>query len=454
MTESNSYLPVIAIVGRPNVGKSTLFNYFTNTRAALVANEPGLTRDRQYGLAELDHIKCIVIDTGGVGEGSADGMSELMAKQTEQALNEADVILFMVDARSGLTAADEEIAAKLRKHQQKPVLLLVNKTEGLDKNIALIDFYKLGYASVFAVAAAHGQGIDDCTSHLEQLLKQSVQEKADQLLPEESEQKRIKFAIIGRPNVGKSTLVNRILGEDRVIVYDQPGTTRDSIYIPFDRLSRAYTIIDTAGMRRRARVHEVIEKFSIVKTLQAIEVADVVIILIDARDNITDQDLHLIGKAYEMGKAMVFAVNKWDGLDDHTRSQVKMELDRRLPFLNYVEKFFISALHGTNVGHLLKAVNKAYESAGRKLSTPKLTKILQQAVSEHQPPLVRGRRIKLRYAHPGGHYPPCIVIHGNLVDELPQSYARYLENKFRTELKLVGTPVRIQLKSGTNPYAK
>jgi GTP-binding protein len=435
-------IPVIAIVGRPNVGKSTLFNCLTRTRNALVSDFPGMTRDRQYGEAEVSDHRFIVIDTGGITD-ETDDINQLTAQQSILATEEADIVLFLVDARAGLTASDLSIAKKLRA-LNKNVVLVVNKAEGLDPSLAVAEFYQLGFGDPHAISSAHGRGISD--------LFESVFEHAEIEPAAEDSISGIKLAIIGRPNVGKSTLTNRMLGEERVIVYDMPGTTRDSIFIPLDRNGKHYTLIDTAGIRRRGKIFEATEKFSVVKTLQAIQAANVVLFIMDAREGVTDQDLKLMGFILETGRAMVIALNKWDGMQTDERDHARKTIDRRLNFLPFVRIHFISALHGTGVGNLFDSVNEAYASATKKLSTPMLTKILQAALVQHTPPLVHGRRIKLRYAHPGGHNPPRIIIHGNQVDSLPDSYRRYLANTYQERLKLMGTPVYIELKSSENPF--
>jgi GTP-binding protein len=435
-------IPDIAIVGRPNVGKSTLFNCLTRTRNALVSDFPGMTRDRQYGEAEVSDHRFIVIDTGGITD-ETDDINQLTAQQSILATEEADIVLFLVDARAGLTASDLSIAKKLRA-LNKNVVLVVNKAEGLDPSLAVAEFYQLGFGDPHAISSAHGRGISD--------LFESVFEHAEIEPAAEDSISGIKLAIIGRPNVGKSTLTNRMLGEERVIVYDMPGTTRDSIFIPLDRNGKHYTLIDTAGIRRRGKIFEATEKFSVVKTLQAIQAANVVLFIMDAREGVTDQDLKLMGFILETGRAMVIALNKWDGMQTDERDHARKTIDRRLNFLPFVRIHFISALHGTGVGNLFDSVNEAYASATKKLSTPMLTKILQAALVQHTPPLVHGRRIKLRYAHPGGHNPPRIIIHGNQVDSLPDSYRRYLANTYQERLKLMGTPVYIELKSSENPF--
>lgn len=437
-------IPVIAIVGRPNVGKSTLFNRLTKSRDALVSDFPGMTRDRQYGEAMIDDHRFIVIDTGGITD-EENAIDKLTTAQAIQAIEDANFVLFLVDGRAGLTPADQKIAATLRT-LDKPISLVVNKTEGIDPDLAITDFYELGFGTLHAISAAHGEGISELTQTFFPKEKEILSEEADTTQP------GIKLAIIGRPNVGKSTLTNRMLGEERVIVYDQPGTTRDSIFIPLERHGKQYTLIDTAGIRRRGKIFEATEKFSVVKTLQAIEATHVVLFVIDAREGVTDQDLRLLGFVLDTGKALVIAVNKWDGMSAEDREKTRASIDRKLNFLNFVQIHYISALHGSGVGNLFASIEEAYESANKKLSTPKLTKILIEAINAHTPPLVQGRRIKLRYAHAGGHNPPVIVIHGNQVQSLPDSYRRYLANTFQAKLKLKGTPVRIELKSGENPY--
>lgn len=436
-------IPVIALVGRPNVGKSTLFNRLTRTQDALVADFPGLTRDRQYGQATFDNKPFIVVDTGGIGVDDI-AVDELMSKQSQIALEEANFVLFLVDARDGLTGIDETIAMRLRRIS-KPVFLVVNKTDGLDEEIATAEFQSLGFSEVHPVSATHGRGM----LPLLQILTKDF-EPAPEL--DDSEGKPIKIAFAGRPNVGKSTLVNRILGEERVVVYDLPGTTRDSISIPFTRDDKEYILIDTAGVRRRARVDEKIEKFSVIKTLQSIKESHVCLMLVDAKEGITEQDMYLLGFIVESGKALVIAVNKWDGLDQDHKEQVKSELARRLHFVNFAKTRFISALHGSGVGLLFDDIGQAFASAIQSMATPKLTRLLQDIITQHTPPLVNGRRIKLRYAHAGGHNPPIIVIHGNQLDALPESYKRYLNNAFVTHLGLVGTPLKLEFKSNDNPF--
>lgn len=438
--------PVMALVGRPNVGKSTLFNRLTRTRDALVADMPGLTRDRKYGEGQIEEHQFIVIDTGGIS-GDENGIDAHMAKQSLQAVREADIVLFLVDAQVGLAASDELLAKELRTFE-KPVHLVVNKVDGLNVDIVIADFYSLGLGKPFAIAASHGRGVFQLiTKVLEEVAATQDSEQ------EEPEDPGIKIAAIGRPNVGKSTLINRMLGEDRVVVFDMPGTTRDSIYIPFERRDKKYTLIDTAGVRRRGKVSETVEKFSVIKTLQAIEDCNVAILVLDARESIVDQDLHLLGFVLETGRSLIIAINKWDGMDVDAKQQVKNDIQRRLGFINFAKIHFISALHGTGVGDLYASIERAYESAQKRLSSNQLTKYLEDMVAEHQPPLVKGRRIKLRYAHMGGSNPPTIVIHGNQTESVPHSYRRYLENTFRQIMKLEGTPIRIEFKTGDNPYA-
>lgn len=438
--------PVIALVGRPNVGKSTLFNYLTRSRDALVADRPGLTRDRQYGTGKVGGRPYIVVDTGGLS-GDAQGVEALMARQVQQAVDEAHVVLFLVDGRDGLSAGDEAIARWLRQ-RDKDVVLVVNKTDTGDPALLAAEFHALGLGEPVPIAAVHGRGVPRL---MERVLAALPEEEEDEV--EEEDDDRIKVAVVGRPNVGKSTLVNRILGEERVVVFDMPGTTRDSIFIPFERDGRDYTLIDTAGVRRRARIDEAIEKFSVIKTLQAIAAAHVVVMVLDARAGISEQDATLLGFVLDAGRALVLAVNKWDGLSQDQRDNVRRELDLKLPFLDFAKLHYISALHGTGVGELFDSVQRAYASALRKFSTPELTRLLESAIAAHQPPLAGGRRIKLRYAHQGGKNPPLIVIHGNQTAQVPNSYQRYLSNFFREHLKLEGTPVRIEFKSGDNPYA-
>jgi len=450
---------VIALVGRPNVGKSTLFNVLTKSRDALVADYPGLTRDRKYGRFQFEASDFIIIDTGGLS-GESEELDSHMEKQTRLAVDESDIILFMVDARDGLTPADEVIADSLRR-TGKHVKLIVNKTDGLDARTVSSEFYSLGLGDPVSIAASQNRGIQAMLSNVLKTFnynqgnvnENDTEGEADDTLDESEKDDSIKVAIIGRPNVGKSTLVNRFLGEERVVVFDMPGTTRDSVFIPFERDGKKYTFIDTAGIRRKRAVHEAIEKFSIIKSMQAIERANVVIMMIDARTEIADQDLHLIGYVLEAGRALVLAINKWDGMDDYQKELIHKGLDKQLPFVRFAETFFISALHGSSVGKLYAAIDRAYDSATKNYSTSDLTRLLEKAVQSHQPPLISGHRIKLRYAHQGGMNPPRIIIHGNQVTKVPAVYKRYLTNFFRKELKSVGTPIKIEFKgSDSNPF--
>ena len=435
--------PVIALVGRPNVGKSTLFNCLTRSRDALVADQPGMTRDRNYGEGRSEEYAFIVIDTGGLS-GEREDLDQRMAQQVWQAVAEADAVLFIVDARDGLVPGDEDIAQQLRQ-LNKAVTLVINKIDGIDVNVAGAEFYRLGLGDPCAIAAAHRRGI---TSLVEHVFKQFPDAEAGT----EEKPSGIKIAIVGKPNVGKSTLVNRILGEERVLALDMPGTTRDSIYIPFNRDNQDYVLIDTAGIRRRGKVYDVLEKFSVIKALKAIEEANVVVFVVDAKQGVSDQDAHLLGFVLDAGRALVMAVNKWDGMLQEDKTTVKNELQRRLRFVEFAKLHFISALHGTGVGNLFQSIRQAYASATKDLSTPQLTRILEDAVSAHQPPLVRGRRIKLRYAHQGGRNPPVIIIHGNQTEDVPSAYQRYLSNTFRDVLQLEGTPLRVEFKTGANPF--
>lgn len=439
--------PVIAIVGRPNVGKSSLFNALTRQRDALVADEPGVTRDRHYGFIHFQNDTYIVVDTGGIGDEEAE-VDHLMSQQAWQAIEQADVIVWVVDARAGLTIADEAIAKQLRR-ASKQVTVAVNKVDGLDENVALAEFYPLGFNTLWPISAAHRRGTHALLSYLsEQYLKPLIEDSQTQMVPNDA----IKVAVVGRPNAGKSTLVNRLLGEERVIVYEEPGTTRDSLFLPFERRGQSYILIDTAGVRRRSNVKKGIEKFSVIKTLQSIAASDVVIYVIDGRVNVTEQDLKLVGQVLQEGKAIIFAINKCDGMPVEQREAVKEELHRRLSFVSYAHRHFISALHGTGVGELYPHIQQAYQSAMIELSTSQVTKLLEKAIQAHQPPLIHGRRIKLRYAHMGGHNPPRIIIHGKKTDSLSRSYRRYLENFFRKQLKLVGTPIKLHFKQDDNPY--
>ena len=454
-------LPVVALVGRPNVGKSTLFNRLTNTRDALVADYPGLTRDRKYGLAKFEKRQFIVVDTGGI-TGDEEGIDAEMAQQSLLAIEEADVVLFLVDARAGLLPADQGIADHLRRIN-KQIFVVANKVDGIDGDSESAEFYSLGLGAIKQIAAAHGRGVSqllqDALKPLEsdfpdmEIIDEAPEEEEDA----ESQRQRlqelpIKLAIVGKPNVGKSTLTNRILGEERVVVYDMPGTTRDSVYIPMERDEREYILIDTAGVRKRKKISEAVEKFSIVKTLQAIEEANVVLLVIDAREGITDQDLSLLGFVLNSGRSLVVAVNKWDGLSTDIKDDIKREMDRRLGFIDFARIHFISALHGSGVGNLFESVQEAYMSATKRINTALLTQIMEMAQDDHQPPLVRGRRVKMKYAHAGGYNPPVIVIHGNQVDDLPSSYKRFLMNYFRKALEIMGTPIKIEFREGNNPF--
>ena len=438
-------IPVIALVGRPNVGKSTLFNRLTRSRDALVANYAGLTRDRKYGEGSIEGRRFIVIDTGGIS-GEEEGIDSAMAGQSLLAIQEADIVLFMLDSRDGLTSADHMIAKHLRVNNKK-TFLIANKIDGMDPDVALAPFYELGLGEIHPTTATHGRGVKSMMEAVLADIPETLEEAVEDVAT------GIKIAIVGRPNVGKSTLVNRMLGEERVVVYDQPGTTRDSIYINYERFDKPYTLIDTAGVRRRKNVALSVEKFSIVKTMQAISDANVVVLVMDASEGVVDQDLHLMGSVIDAGRALVIALNKWDGLEDSHKQYVKNELERRLRFVDFANIHFISALHGTGVGNLYKSIEQAFHAATDKFSTNFLTRILEDAVREHQPPIVAGRRIKLRYAHPGGHNPPIIVIHGNQTGEVPAHYVRYLEKTYRRVLNLHGTPIRIEFRTSENPFA-
>jgi GTP-binding protein len=440
--------PVVALVGRPNVGKSTLFNRLTRSRDALVADFSGLTRDRIYGDVTTDGANFIVIDTGGLTVQN-DDMSDLMRKQADLAIEEADIVFFLVDGRAGLVADDQIVAQQLRAIG-KPTILVVNKSEGELKEMIAAEFYALGLGEPQVISASQGRGIANLVTTLKDEMPSVITSESN---PEEADDNHgIRLAVLGRPNVGKSTLINRIMGEDRVVAFDEPGTTRDSIHIPFEKDGTEYTLIDTAGVRRRSKVSEMLEKFSIVKTLQALEDANVILLVLDAHEGIVEQDLHLAGLIIQSGRAVVIAVNKWDGLDKSEREWVSTNIERRLPFLNFANTHFISALHGSGVGLVFKSVKQAYESAMAQIPTPRLTRVLEDAVADHQPPLVNGRRIKFRYAHLGGKNPPRIIIHGNQTDATPNSYKRYLENTFRDVLKLHGTPIFIEFKKGDNPF--
>ena len=463
------FKPVVALVGRPNVGKSTLFNRLTRSRSALVADFSGLTRDRHYGEGRVGDIPFIVVDTGGFEPVAKSGILHHMARQTRQAIAESDVVIFLVDARAGVNAHDHEIAQLLRKTGQK-VVLCVNKAEGMPHGAAVAEFHELGLGQPNPISAAHGDGVVD-------LIEKALQEfgakpepeaeafEADDVEPTESDlvegqepaaapepDHRIKLAIVGRPNVGKSTMINTLLGEERVIAFDMPGTTRDAIEIEFDRGNKKYTLIDTAGLRKRGKVFEAIEKFSVIKTLQAIEASNVVLLMIDAQQEVSEQDAHIAGFILETGRALVVAINKWDSVDQDQRERIQREFERKLRFLSFAKVHAISAMRGQGVNAVLRSVNAAHAAAFAKLSTPKLTRALHAAVEQQQPPRKGIYRPKMRYAHQGGQNPPLVIIHGSALDAIPDSYRRYLESRFRDEFELAGTPLRIEFKSSRNPY--
>jgi GTP-binding protein len=438
-------LPIVAIVGRPNVGKSTLFNALTQTRDALVADVPGVTRDRQYGISRVGKSPCLLVDTGGLVS-QAEGIEYLTARQVHQAIDEAQLVLFVLSARDGLTAEDEEIAALLRR-ASKQVLLVANKVDGLDESTALVEFARLGMEDPLAVTASHRRGLEELMHAVDGRLPESESAEAA-----EAETDRCRLAIIGRPNVGKSTLVNRLLGEERVLAFDQPGTTRDTISILLERDGRKYELIDTAGVRRRSKIAEVVERFSTIKALQAIERAHVVVLMLDAREGLTDQDTTLLGHILTQGRALVIALNKWDGLEDAHRKSVRSELDRKLAYVEWAQRVTISALHGSGLQELLRAVQRAWRSATAEFSTPELTRVLIAAFEAHQPPMVQGRTAKLRYAHAGGKLPPRIIIHGSRTDTIPDAYRRYLANRFIQHFKLKGTPLFIDFRTSKNPF--
>jgi GTP-binding protein len=440
--------PVVALVGRPNVGKSTLFNRLTKSRDAIVADFAGLTRDRHYGNARQGGHEFIVIDTGGFEPTAESGIYVEMAKQTRQAVAEADVVVFVVDARGGLSAQDHDIASYLRK-LGKPTVLAANKAEGMTEGAQLAEFYELGLGEVMAVSAAHGQGIRSLVEHaLETLNLPEPDEEG-----EATDSGAIKLAVAGRPNVGKSTLINTWLGEERLVAFDMPGTTRDAISVPFERKGQLYELIDTAGLRRKGRVFEAIEKFSVVKTLQAIESAHVVLLLLDATQGVTDQDAHIAGYILESGRAVVIAVNKWDAVDDYQREQLQRQIESRLAFLKFAPIHFISAKKRQGLGPVWDSIALAHKSAMVKMPTPVLTRLLLEAVQFQSPKRAGMFRPKLRYAHQGGMNPPVIVVHGNSLEHVTDAYKRFLEGRFRKEFKLIGTPLRIEMKTSTNPYA-
>lgn len=439
-------LPTIVLVGRPNVGKSTLFNRLTKSRDALVADLPGLTRDRHYGRGLGASKPYLVVDTGGFEPTADDGIMKEMARQTLLAIDEADVIIFVVDGRQGVTPQDKVIANRLRR-SDRPVLLAVNKTEGMQRAIVSAEFHELGLGDPLSISSAHGEGVRD--------IVELALESFPELESETRNEKNIpKVAIVGRPNVGKSTLVNALLGEERVIAFDQPGTTRDSIHIDLERDGKQYVIIDTAGVRKRGKVFEAIEKFSVIKTIQAIEEANVAILVVDAHEGITEQDAHVAAYILDTGRALVVAINKWDGLKEDERDWVKREIDRKLQFLDFAKFHYISALRKKGLNELFTSVDGAYKAAMAKLSTPQLTRVLTDAIAQHQPPISKGIRPKLRYAHQGGSNPPIVVVHGNHVDGVKDSYKRYLEGVFRKTFQLTGTPLRVQFNQGENPFAE
>ena len=439
-------LPVVALVGRPNVGKSTLFNVLTRSRDALVADMPGVTRDRHYGVCHLGARPFVVVDTGGLS-GVEEGLDALTAQQVRLAIDEAQVLVFVVDARDGLLPQDQGILGELRR-SGKPILLAVNKTDGLDVEHALGEFARFGMARVLPLSAAHNRGTEDLVAAALPLLPPD-EDEAQAHVADDS----IRVAIVGRPNAGKSTLINRLLGENRLIVSDVAGTTRDPIRVPLERDGKRYTLIDTAGVRRRARVEEGVEKFSVIKTLQSMAAAQVVVLMVDARENLADQDLSLIGHAVDEGRALVIAVNKWDGMDAYQREQCQRTLERKLVFVDWAKTVFISALHGSGLRELMRAVVRAHASATHELASADLTRTLEKAYEAYQPPLVRGHAPKLRFAHPGGSNPPTIVIHGSRTKHIAPAYRRYLENFFRKRYRLEGTPIRIDFRDGENPFA-
>ncbi len=435
-------LPVVAIVGRPNVGKSTLFNRLTGTRDAIVADVPGVTRDRQYGYARLGAVPCVLIDTGGLVE-QPSGMDALMRVQTEKAVAEADRIIFLVDARTGLTSQDEFVARELRR-AGKPVTLAVNKGEGLDPDVTAAEFHALGCGAPRVIAASHGSGCRELIDHVLAGCESGPAPAEDR--------DAIRVAVIGRPNVGKSTLVNRLIGEERVIAGEQPGTTRDSIMVPFERDGRRFVLVDTAGVRRRARVEDPIERASVARTLQAIAEAHAVVMVLDAHDSIGEQDASVLGAALERGRVLLIAINKWDGIPMEQREEIRRQLALKLDFVPFAPLHFISARHGTGVGELARDLVRGFDAAMREMPTKYLSRILEKALEVHQPPLVKGRRIKLRYAHQGGRNPPRIIIHGNQTTSVPEAYRRYLANVFREAFDLYATPVAVEFRTDANPY--
>jgi GTP-binding protein len=437
--------PTVVIVGRPNVGKSTLFNRLTRTREAIVVDAPGITRDRHYGEGRVGPKSYLVVDTGGFEPVTKEGIYHQMARQTRQAVDEADVVLFIVDARAGLTAQDREIGEELRRSGRK-IWVIVNKAEGMNSAMSTAEFHALGLGEPLAISAAHGEYVSDLMDLVLADFPSPDREKED-------DSKHPKIAIVGRPNVGKSTLVNALLGEERVVVFDLPGTTRDSISIDFEREGKRYTLVDTAGMRKRGKVDEAVEKFSVIKTLQSIADANIAILVLDARQEISEQDAHIAGFILEAGRALVVAVNKWEGLSELEREQIKRDGARKLNFLNFARFHFISALEGQGIGALLRSADEAYAAAMAELATPRLTRALMMAVQQQQPPRSGMVRPKMRYAHQGGSNPPRIIVHGSALEGVPESYRRYLERFFRDTFKLTGTPLRVEFKTGRNPFA-
>ncbi len=442
--------PVVAIVGRPNVGKSTLFNRLTKSRDAIVADFPGLTRDRHYGNARLGAREFIIVDTGGFEPDAGDGIVREMARQTRQAVAEADVVIFVVDVRAGLSAQDHDIADYLRS-QRKRVVLAANKAEGMRESPLLAEFHELGIGEPVPVSSAHGQGI---RSLVEVALDQLPPQGDDEAAGQDDADRPVRLAVAGRPNVGKSTLINAWLGEERLIAFDQPGTTRDAIVVPFEREGRRFELVDTAGLRRKGRVFEAVEKFSVVKTLQAIEHANVVVLLLDATQGVSEQDAHIAGYVLECGRAVVIALNKWDAVDAYQREMLQRSIDQRLSFLRHAPPLHVSALRRQGLGPLWRAIGQAYDSAMSKLPTPALNKVLLEAVAHQQPARAGRFRPKLRYAHQGGMNPPVIVIHGNSLEHVSDAYKRYLEGRIRDHFRLTGTPLRIEMRSADNPFVQ
>lgn len=438
--------PIIAIVGRPNVGKSTLFNRLTSSRDALVADRPGVTRDRQYGYCYHDHRTFLIIDTGGIGEEDHDSadVAELMTEQSMLAASEASVLIWIVDGRAGLTNVDETLIREFRK-LDKPIFLAINKLEGQDATMAISEFASLGLDSIWPISAKRGDGVNKLLGEVSETIPETDEEVEEEI-------EGLTISVLGRPNVGKSTLVNRMIGEERVLAFDHPGTTRDSIKVPFEKNGKDYVLIDTAGVRRKSKVHDVIEKFSILKSFEAIEAATIIILVVDATEGITEQDSTLLGMIEDSGKSVIIAINKLDGMDVSDKERVKAQLDRKFAFMDYAIHHDISALHGTGVGNIFKTINKIEKSLRLDVSTSDMTEILEYAVNKTPPQLVQGRRIKLRYAHIGQTNPIRVIVHGNQVDKVPDAYRRYLQKIFRQQLKLVGTAVLIEFKSGDNPF--